>query len=468
MNSNFRFVSTVLLTLALILGSQRRLAAQPAEAVPGADQADEAQALIDSLIDDLTGADEAARQKAQKQLIGMGDAAIAPLQKYLRGTHLPVSKQRVQGVLDELETHFKFTPTLVTIKMDNVPTRDVFKEFSKQGGIAIEAQWDFWNQNYGGGNNSPLKKTSIDIKDQPFWPALFEFAKKVHVNVNLNGGNQRQVYLYPGGGGSQFDGPKFTSGPITFSLQGIYREINFSPNPTKSMRMQIQALLDPKVNVLDGSYYIKVTKADGDKGTSVMPANQQDNNATSGYNGMQLYMQAPLNYESGTNTKIAEFKGSARLRIRSGVAKLEIPDIKNSAGKTFTAGPWTVTVNSFKEIGDKNNPQWELKFTAETKEGPPPGEPWSYPGQGSMSLLDTNGETFNHYGNSMNGGPQRLEETLTFGKQRVSRSRRASASQPSSASPEPDKFIWEITTGTRNIRVPVEFTDIPIPGQEAK
>src|SRR5947207_2290918 len=82
-------------------------AEKPADAV---EQGDEAQAMIDSLIEDLTGTDDAARLKAHKQLVGMGDAALPSLQKYQRGTHLPISIQRVKAVLDELETHYKFEP----------------------------------------------------------------------------------------------------------------------------------------------------------------------------------------------------------------------------------------------------------------------------------------------------------------------------------------------------------------------
>ena len=52
----------------------------PAEKPDAVEQGDEAQAMIDSLIEDLTGTDDAARLKAHKQLVGMGDAALPSLQ----------------------------------------------------------------------------------------------------------------------------------------------------------------------------------------------------------------------------------------------------------------------------------------------------------------------------------------------------------------------------------------------------
>jgi hypothetical protein len=480
MNLHSKQVTRVLLVTAILFGLAPIVFAQaaapatpapaatvapvapaPAAAAP-ADQADEAQALIDSLIEDLTGADDAARQKAQKQLVGMGDLAIAPLQTYLRGTHLPVSRQRVQAVLDELETHFKFQPTLVTIKMDNVHPREVFKEFSKIGGMPIEPQWDFWTQ--GGYGNLP-KKVSIDIKDQPFWPALLDFTKKAKVTIN-NGGSERQIYLYPGGGGGgQYEGPRFVSGPIVFVLGGISRNIwyNNGPTPNKSMNIQFHALMDPKLSVLDGSYEVKLTQADGDKGGSLMPPQRNDNSRTSG-NGWQWYLNAGLVYESGNNTKISTLKGSVRYRIRSGVDKIEIPDIINATGKTATAGGWTVKIKSIKQVGEKNNTHWELVIAADSDKAPDPNEGYQYPQGNSMQLLGPNGEQFDHYGNSINGNPQHMEFALQYGMR--NRGVRRAATQPVSV--QPAKFVWEVTTGTRNIRVPVEFSDIPLPGQEPK
>src|SRR5437762_13764153 len=94
----------VAMVVTLVGGPTMRGQTLPAEKPPEAvDQADEAQAMIDSLIEDLTGTDDAARLKAHKQLVGMGEAAIPSLQKYSRSTHLPISIQRVKAVLDEME-----------------------------------------------------------------------------------------------------------------------------------------------------------------------------------------------------------------------------------------------------------------------------------------------------------------------------------------------------------------------------
>jgi len=446
----------ILVVLVSALACAGRLIAQtlPAEAPPAADQVDEAQALIDSLLDDLTGADDAARQKAQKQLVGMGDLAIAPLQTYLRGAHLPISKQRVQAVLDELETHFKFQPTLVTIKMDNVHPREVFKEFSKQSGVAIEPQWDFWTQ--GGYGNLP-KKVSIDIKDQPFWPALLDFCAKAKVNIN-NGGNGSQISLYPGDNG-QYSGPRFVSGPIVFVLSGVYRNIYFNGGkPNRNLNIQFQALMDPKLNVLDGSYEVKLSKADGDKGTSLVQPTQNENSRTGG-NGWQWYLSAPLTYASGDNTKVAVLKGSARYRIRSGTQKLEIDDVQNAAGKTASGGGYTLTFNSIKPMESKNS-SWEVSFTLASDKQPEPGIGFDYPQANAMHLYGADGVEWRHNSMNMNGGPKQMQITMHY-----TMVRRGPATQPVG---EPKKFVLEVSTGTRNIRVPVEFSDIPLPGQEPK
>src|ERR1041385_4277645 len=92
---------------------------------------DEGQMLIDMLLDDLRSNDAATQQKAQKQLVSMGDSAIPTLEKYLRRNPPAPQRQRAQAVLDELETRFTFDPTLITIHMTDAAPQKVFEELTK-------------------------------------------------------------------------------------------------------------------------------------------------------------------------------------------------------------------------------------------------------------------------------------------------------------------------------------------------
>jgi len=434
---------TLCLCVLLALPSPR-LRAQAEAPPPSADQTDEAQALVDSLIDDLTGADDAARQKAHKQLVGMGDAAIPSLQKYLRGTHLPVSKQRVQAVLDELETHFKFTPTLVTLKMDNVHPREVFKEFSKIGNVQIQPQWDFWNQTWGG-NNGPVKKISIDVKDQPFWPALIDFAARARIGLNSNGWGNR-INLYPGGG-QQYDGQRYNAGPVFYVATNIDRNVALHANgkADKSITLHCEAFVDPKITVLGYSWEVMGTEATGDQGASLLAPSQQSSSPDSNANGFSIGMQTPLRYDTGKNTKIASFKGNGRFRIATGREKLEITEPLKSKGQKFSIAGWDATVKNFSKSGAGYDVSIEahratsLDFNVNW---------WAIT---TLHLYDDKGNEYNNENRGSGSGPQYFQQSAYFSK-------------PQGMSVgEPAKLVWEPVSAARVIRVPVEFKDIPLP-----
>jgi hypothetical protein len=354
----------------------------------------------------------------------------------------------VQAVLDELETKFKFDPTLITIHMTNETPKKVFEELGKQSGVTFEGRY-VWDRNYGG-NNLP-RKISIDMDKKPFWEAVIEICTKAKVWAQNNGGQSHMLQLYQGSSGD-LSGPRFLSGPITFVANSISRNIQLDADGKnhKSLMLQVRGFIDPKLKVFDSSYEIEVTDATGDQGGSLVPKNQNNNSTTSG-NGMQLWMQAPLPYDTGKNTKLTSFKGLVRLRVAGAIDKIEVPDIMNAKGKTVDGKTWKLQIKDVKEQGKNNAYEVDILGTG-------PVDPstrrrgYSWNEMGAFRLFDADGKEYNYHGGGGSYNPGKVEQQIHFGK-----------NDSSEKIGPPAKFVWEATISSRNVRVPVEFKDIPIP-----
>jgi hypothetical protein len=432
--------------------------AAPAAVPTAADDANnkelqnEGQTLIDMALDDLASDDPAAQQRGQKQLIGLGDAALPSLEKYLQKNRNPAVKQRAQSVMDELESHFTFEPTLITIHMANEAPKKIFEELTKQSGIPIDGRY-VWDARYG--NNNVPKKITVDFEKKPFWEALLDLADKAKVSVQ-NNGQGRKLQLYQGGN-SQYQGPRYFAGPVTFVANNINRSISLGGDGknTKSLTMQVMAYSDPKLHAFEASTYIRLTEAAGDQGTSLIPKDQDRNNgSTSGGNDMQTWLQVQLPYDTAANTKLTTLKGTARFRVASETDKLEVPDVMNAKGKTIEGKKWKLTVKDVKQNGNSKN--YVIDITGSRDVDPAQrNRGYSYSERGSFHLYDANGLEYDYHGGGGSWGDGKIEQQIHFG-----------VNDSSDKIGPPAKFVWDATLSTRFIRVPVEFKDIPIPRPE--
>jgi hypothetical protein len=71
-----------------------------------------------------------------------------------------------------------------------------------------------------------------------------------------------------------------------------------------------------------------------------------------------------------------------------------------------------------------------------------------------IRLLDERGQAMARTGSSTSGGPEQVEMTVEFNPRAWGHDRRLG---------EPAKLVWTVPTETRDVRVPFEFKDLPIP-----
>ena len=164
-----------------------------------------------------------------------------------------------------------------------------------------------------------------------------------------------------------------------------------------------------------------------------------------------LYSQ--LKYpDKNPGTRIARYKGSADFVVQTKSQQIQIPDITGIKELTRVVADIPVIFHEMK----KNGEIWELRLSANPQTlGPGRWNQFNQSVQTNLQLLDNAGQVLDHRGMRSRGNGNGIEFTLLFAK----------SVRPSDArsSGDPTKLLWEVSTGSKEINVPFEFKDLPMP-----
>jgi hypothetical protein len=166
-------------------------------------------------------------------------------------------------------------------------------------------------------------------------------------------------------------------------------------------------------------------------------------------------LAARLEYPpQGAGKRIARLKGSAACSVIVRTETIEVPDLLNAANVTQQAGGTSLTVRSCRKVGE----QYEVMLTVSgdavaagpqvfMQRGPRASN------QGMIRLVEGTGRELMQQGmpriSSMNNG--RMDLTLKF------------AAQAPLMVASPLKLTWQVPAEVREVDVPFEFIDLPLP-----
>jgi hypothetical protein len=120
-------------------------------------------------------------------------------------------------------------------------------------------------------------------------------------------------------------------------------------------------------------------------------------------------------------------------------------------------GGTKVAFKEFKKQGDGNG-IWHLRLTiARGGDAGEVGEALQSTVYTRLKVLDAKGQPLEHRGYSSTGRNNETEMTLHFGQ-----GHRFADGQDEPTG-DPVKLLWEVPTETRDVTIPFEFTDLPLP-----
>jgi hypothetical protein len=406
-------------------------------------------ASIDTLIAQLADDDWQQRQRAQDRLVMLGGEASTLLERAAGESPDPEVRERAAAALARIEQNAETGPSIITIKGDDLLVGDVFKQLSEQCGVPLESYPpDLLDQQRGA-------KVSLDIDHLPFWDAMRQISEKT--GFTLQQWDNTGVKLMQGGQHSE--GVSQVSGAYLISAIRVSRsrfvELGGGQGAYEDFQVLLGARAEPKLRLLRVAYAPNLEEATDDRGNSLLPEPSANAAAAGGYAiapGGAWQLPARLSAPANMGRRIARLRGSFDVSIQTRAEQLDVPDIVSARGVNKVAGGVRFVIKELRRNGDG----WTLDMLARL-DGARPDE-WERIQQtlstADIRLLDERGEAFQRTGSSSSGGPEQVEMSIEFSPRAAGQDRKLG---------EPSKLVWTVPTETRDLSVPFDFKDLPIP-----
>ena len=407
-------------------------------------------ASIDTLIAQLADDDWQQRQTAQDRLVMIGEEARGQLERAVSESPDAEVRERAAAALATIAQNAETGPSIVTIKGDDLSLRDVFRQVSQQCRVQLETYPpELLEQQRGA-------KVALDIDHLPFWDAMRLITEKT--GFTLQQWDNTGVKLMQGGQHSE--GVSQVSGAYLVSAIRVSRsrfvELGGGQGAYEDFQVLLGARAEPKLRLLRVAYAPNLEEATDDRGNSLLP--EPNANAAADAGGYAIapggawQLPARLSAPANMGRRIARLRGSFDVSIQTRAEQLDVPDIVSARGVNKVAGGVRFVIKELRRNGDG----WTLDMLARV-DGARPDE-WERIQQtlstADIRLLDERGEAFQRTGSSSSGGPEQVEMTVEFSPRAWGRDRKLG---------EPSKLTWTVPTETRDVRVPFDFKDLPIP-----
>jgi len=405
-------------------------------------------ARIEGFIRELSADDWQTRQKAQDALVQYGLDIRPRLSIVLRETRDEEARTRIEAALRQIEENRTTGASLITLHMKAAKPGQVFAEISRQASAQLRpSPVNLWE-------SKSFPAIDIDIDRQPFWQAIGEICNKFGVAPQNNMAMEMVIGDRNAGPKLWGEAPSVISGPFLVVCGYINRshsiDLNQAKNVRRSCTVQFMIYPEPKMRVLQGTHSVRIEEAVDEKGNSLaipgLPPDMGFNTNTWPWN-----MSASLMPQGNTGQKIARLRGSGRFIIQTRSEQAEIGEVQNARGVTkIVAGKRFM----LKEVRKQGN-QYVAMITL-YRAGWSPNE-WNYMmyPQQTFRMVDARGVPLMRLGNgSSGGGPDQMDIDIQFQRQNWNGTENAG---------EPVKLFWEVPVETKEINVPFEFTDLPLP-----
>ena len=402
---------------------------------------------IEKFIGELSADDWQTRQKAQDALVQYGLDIRLRLSAVLRETKDEETRARVEAALRQIEENRITGASLITLHMTGAKPAEVFAEISRQASAELRASpVNLWE-------SKSFPASDIDMERQPFWQALGDICNKFGVALQNNMAMEMVIGDKAAGPKLWGEAPSVISGPFLVVCASIHRSHSIDLNQVKNVRrscnVQFMIYPEPKMRVLQGTHMVRIEEAVDEKGNSLaIPGLAPDMSYNP--NTWPWNLTASLMPQVNTGQRIARLRGSGRFVIQTRSEQAEIGDVQNARGVTKVVAGKRFTLKEVRKQGNQYVAMITLYRAGWTQ-----GE-WNYMMYPQpFRMVDEHGVPLMRLGNgNSGGGPDQMDVDIQFQRQNWNGTENAG---------EPVKLLWEVPVETKEIGVPFEFRDLPLP-----
>ena len=440
-------------------------------ALAGSLRADSPSSLLEreTWIAQLASDDWKARQRATDHLVAMGDEALPRLAQVVEESADQEVRTRAQAAIQQIEDNRLVGMTMVTMRLSSATPAAAFAELARQARapIAVDPP-DLLRKS--------TKPVSLAVERRPFWEVMESLSAQTGLEVTSVTRHNREVGLGVTSGGTDWmDKPIVLAGPLLIRADRLSRVSTTQLKPprdtTEEFTVSLTVFDEPKLRVLDFSQTLRLDQAVDEKGNSLVPPADPNGvlpnadvfgNHREGHTS-RWDVGATLHHPKGIGKQIKRLRASTSVLVETRAAVLDVP-LANARNATRTVGGVRVTVKSvdasraelsvFRD--GRSDAEWyavRMQLSAGRAQLLGEGDRVVARGQGSADADES-------------ADNQRLDLRLRFVREPAEdggRGGREGKRAAANASSEPARFVWEFPVEARELVVPFEFRDLPIP-----
>ena len=411
-------------------------------------------AEIESLVARFSSDSGTERQSAQDRLVELGqqfDSVIPRLQELVRQTRDEEVASRAQAALSLIAEERHLGPTRITLHLHDSPAPDAFRELARQlHQEIIPDPPELWQR-------KPSPKVTIDADSTPFWEVMRQMCRQAGVEPDF--GDNGRFKLIESTEGKWADTPATAVGPLLVRAERIAqtRTVEFARplTPDFSCVLSLNVLTEPKMRIIAAGCSMTIESAVDEKNNSLLPEDADDPPFSPFGDHTQFWeAQVDLMRPAKSGLKIAQLKGTVHLLIPDKIETLDVPAIlgvleleQTICGRRLTIhkaqkikGGYEVQVTLFRNgLSDAKWKQWRNPLDM-------------------VRLVDAQGLQIYFSGvTETTMDEQQCSLTIQFENPNNMPNGVGGPVGP------PAKLRWEVPRELRELQIPFQFRDLPLP-----
>lgn len=193
---------------------------------------------VRKLVRDLEGRELSVRDRAEKELLALGVAALPYLPEITQRTsgELKLRLQRVRQALQQTGIESFFEASRVTLH-GKMPLRAALEAIEMQTKNSIKLE-----------NADAVLNVEVELEAQqlPFWAVMSSLMKQANLRINAFGSTESELVLVPGSNNSE-GWPSYASGPIRMDLTSIRSALPFNSPLAGQLDVSLTLTWEPRL-----------------------------------------------------------------------------------------------------------------------------------------------------------------------------------------------------------------------------
>jgi hypothetical protein len=216
--------------------------------------------------------------------------------------------------------------------------------------------------------NTKEVRIDIDLKDEPFWPAVDQVLDQAKVGIYSYGGNDALSIVSRDPADGARRARAAYKGPFRIDITEVQAERSLRQPKQTSLKLQLEIAWEPRLRPIAISQPVADLQAATDNGGNLKVAQPKANLDVEVPNGTQAAeISLPFELPSRDMKRITALKGKLHALVPGRQVKFRFNDLAKAVGKSQRIGGVQVTVDDVR----KNNEVWEvhMRFSLDEDNG---------------------------------------------------------------------------------------------------